>query len=221
MIKIKTKTLSIKTKRHIFLLPFLLCATFIVTGCAASSGKNGTDTGEAEPSQAETAQAESDIISIGKHLKIEKPGSGLTLLDNKDVLASDGLYYAAWVTGSASPYRNSDGETVDLYDAQLYLLLGEFTDNGYAVSNQDSWLAAARNNYEITQEDTIDCDGISYTVLTYNCINEENPYARGVSAFGVYENIAVCIELTCQETFQEELSPILTDFLNHCTYVSE
>ena len=38
------------------------------------------------------------------------------------------------------PYKNSDGDIVDLYDAQLYLLLGEFTSNEKAQDNRNEWI---------------------------------------------------------------------------------
>ena len=135
-----------------------------------------------------------------------------------DALTADGLYYAAWTMGDAKDYENSDGKTVDLYDAQLYLLLGEFPEETEAECNRDKWLDAARTNYEVLDEEEISCNGQTYTLLAYNCISDENPYARGMSAFGVYLDNAVCIELTCQESFDEDLRTILTGFLNNCTY---
>lgn len=47
------------------------------------------------------------------------------MLDNKDILAANGLYYASWVNGEPQPYENSEGKTVDLYDAQLTLVVQE------------------------------------------------------------------------------------------------
>lgn len=55
-------------------------------------------------------------------------------------------------------------------------------------------------------------------MLTYTFPGENHPYARGVSAFGIYGNSAICIELTCQEDFAGDLQAILTNFLENCTY---
>lgn len=183
--------------------------TLALTGCAAlpSGLENGTGTVE-----------DSEYVTIGRHLTVHNTDSRLTLLDHKDTLASDGLYYASWTAGSPEEYENSDGDTVDLYDAQLYLLLAECKTVEAAEDNRKSWLESGRTNYEVTDEKTISCNGQSYTLLTYRFTNEENPYSHGVSAFGVFENCAVCAELTCQETYDENPEEILTAFLEGCSY---
>ncbi len=77
----------------------------------------------------------------------------------------------------------------------------------------ESWLDAGRSNYEITDESTVLCNGLSYTMLTYDFTKEENPYAHGVSAFGVFENCSVCVELPCREGYEENLTEMLNQFL--------
>ena len=77
---------------------------------------------------------------------------------------------------------------------------------------------AGRANYEVTAEETISCNGQSYTLLTYHFTSEENPYSHGVSAFGVFENSAICVELTCQESYGEDLHEMLTGFLEGFDY---
>ena len=144
--------------------------------------------------------------------------SRLTLLDKKDALSADGMYYASWTAGSPKEFENSDGDTVDLYDAQLYLLLGESKTPEVAAESMENWLEAGRTNYDVSAEETITCNGQSYTLLSYNFTNEENPYSHGVSAFGVFENCAVCAELTCQEEYSEDLKEMLTAFLEGCSY---
>ncbi len=196
-----------KTKR--FFLMLGLSLTLTLSGCAASpfSLEDSAVTVE-----------DSEYVSIGRHLTIHKTDSRLTLRDHKDTLASDGLYYASWTAGSPEEYQNSDGDTVDLYDAQLYLLLAECKTAKAAENNMNSWLEAGQTNYEVSDEETITCNGQSYTLLTYRFTNEENPYSHGVSAFGVFKNCAVCAELTCQETYGEDLKEMLTAFLEGCSY---
>ncbi len=185
-----------------------LCFLFLlltVTGCSFS-------TLEKEPIE-NTA-----FLKVGSHLEINNTNKSLILYDYKDTLASDGLYYASWRIGDAKLYENSDGDTVDLYDAQLYLLLGEFSNAENAQINRDSWLERGKSNYEISAEEEIIYNGQTYQMITYTFSGANNPYARGVSAFGVYENNAICVELTCQEDFSEDLTAILTEFLENCTY---
>lgn len=186
---------------------YTLCIMLMLTGCSAVSAQSAPNADEA-----------SGDIMIGNFLRIENIDSRLTLLSNLDTLSADGLYYASWAIGDAGAYENSDGDTVDLYDASLYLLAGEFKNTQYAQENMDTWLTSAKGNYDVLSEEEITCNEQTYTLITYNSIHEDNPYARGVSAFGVYENCAVCIELTCRDTFTEDLRDILVDFLESCSY---
>lgn len=196
-------------------LKYLFCilsAALILTGCAHSSlVSQGTK---------EDTWTDSGFVTIGHDLTIQNTGSQLTLSENMDVLSAEGLYYATWTMGNSESYENSDGDTVDLYDAQLYLLLGEFPDNQSAQDNMGKWLDAGRSNYEVISEEEVTCNGQSYLLITYNCVSEDNPYARGVSAFGTYQEDALCIELTCRENFEGDIKTILIDFLSNCSYSS-
>ena len=194
--------------RRLFLIPGISLA-LMLTGCTASPSALEGSAGTVE---------DSEYLTIGSHLTVHNTDSRLSLLDHKDTLASDGLYYTSWTAGSSEEYENSDGDTVDLYDAQLYLLLAECKSAEAAEGNRNSWLDAGQANYEVTDEETISCNGQSYILLTYRFTNEENPYSHGVSAFGVFENSAVCVELTCRETYEEDLKEMLTSFLDGCSY---
>ena len=185
----------------------LICVTLTLTGCSITSSLL-----EKEPVE-NTA-----FLKIGRNVEVTNTNEDLILYDYKEALAGDGLYYASWRIGDAEPYENSDGDTVDLYDAQLYLLLGEFTSSEKAQENRDSWLERGRSNYEISDEKEIVCNRQTYLMITYSLQNENNPYARGVSAFAVHDKLAVCAELTCQEDFPEDLETILTGFLENCAY---
>jgi len=181
--------------------------TLILTGCSLTSSLS-----EDEPIENKA------FLEIGRHLAVNNTNESLIICDYKEALAGDGLYYASWRIGESEPYENSDGDTVDLYDAQLYLLLEEFANNEKAQENMDTWLDRGRSNYQVSTDEEIVYNGQTYLVLTYTFQNENNPYARGVSAFAVRDNLAVCAELTCQGDFTEDLKTILTDFLENCTY---
>lgn len=198
-----------KTKYFFCLLCTALMLT-VLSGCSSVSSSSDKDT--------QNSQKDSGPISVGNHLTVQNANNSLTLSDNMDTLASDGLYYATWAIGNAAPYENSDGDTVDLYDAQLYLLLAESKSLENAESNMDSWLTAAKTNYDVETEEDITCNGQAYILISYHFINQDNPYARGMSAFGVFDNCAVCIELTCLENFEDDLETILLNFLESCSY---
>lgn len=185
----------------------ILCITASLTGCSLLPDFSDSNT-----------VTDSEYVTVGGHLTVHNTDTRLTLLNNMDTLSADGLYYASWTAGDSEPYENSDGDTVDLYDAQLYLLMGEFKNSDAAQKNMANWLTTGQTNYDVTDESTITCNGQSYTVITYRFRNEENPYSHGVSAFGVYENLAICVELTCREKYQEDVQEMLTNFLNNCSY---
>ncbi|MDE7478551.1 MAG: hypothetical protein K2M91_11480 [Lachnospiraceae bacterium] len=197
-------------KSNIKYLLCFICMALGLAGCSLTSSLL-----EKEPIE------NTPHLAIGKHLEVNNTNEKLILYDYKEALAGDGLYYASWRIGDGTPYENSDGNTVDLYDAQLYLLLGEFSSNEKAQENRDAWLDRGRANYEISDEKEIDCNGQTYLMITYTFKNESNPYARGMSAFAVHDKLAVCAELTCQEDFTEDLETILINFLENCAYPSK
>lgn len=162
--------------------------------------------------------SDSGYAKIGHNLTIENSDNRFTLLENRDTLSSEGLYYATWTIGDSMPFENSDGDTVDLYDAHLYLLLGEYPSPDRATENMEKWLTAGKNNYEVLTEEEITCNNQIYTMISYHFTGAENPYDRGVSVFGVCGKNAVCIELTCRENFAEDLKTIIIPFLEHCTF---
>lgn len=197
------------TQKLIIMICTIIC-TAALSGCAlmpdlSNTTNNALDEGSGQ-------------VTIGSHLTIQNTDERLTLSEQMDALSADGLYYASWVAGDSTPYENSDGESVSLYDARLYLLAGEFKSAEAAQENMNNWLAAGKSNYEVMNEENFDCNGQSYFLITYQFINTENPYDHGVSVFGVYEDMAVCMELTCVEGYDEDLRQMLTDFLENCTY---
>ena len=100
---------------------------------------------------------------VGSTLVAPAPQDDFVLLDNKDILSANGLYYASWVNGDAQPYENSEGKTVDLYDAQLTLVVQENKTEDKAASAVEGWQtlgqrlgqekAAGENNNLCKQKD--------------------------------------------------------------------
>lgn len=201
---------SDKNKRFKYLLCVLCIALFSLAGYYFLSSPIELTN--------EDTWADSGFLKIGRNLTIQNTDNTLTLLDNKDVLSANGLYYATWTMGESESFVNSDGETVDLYDAQLYFILSEHKNTAEADNDMTKWMDLARSNYEVLTEEEIICNGQPYLLITYNCVNEDNPYDRGVSALGVRNNDAMCIELTCRQDFDEDLKNILITFLDNCTY---
>jgi len=185
-----------------------LCIILLLTGCSLFPATK----------QDNYTADDTSCITIGGYLKINHTDNDMVLLDNKDTLAADGLYYASFGMGGTKDYKDNDGSTIEFYDAQLYLLLGENKDGKEAQDNVDTWLAAGKSNYKVHKEKDISCNGQSYHTIIYSCENKSSPYVRGISAFATVGNYAVCAELTCRDDFTGELETILTGFLNDCSY---
>lgn len=179
-----------------------LCAALFLSGCLFS------------PESGDTS-----AVTLGSSLTVDNTDSSRTLLSSMDTLAASGLYYASWGLGETEEHENNDGKTVSLYDAQIYLLLGEYKNNETAADNMQTWLDAGRTTYEVISEEEIRFCGQTCTKLTYRLTGEDALYSNGISVFGVFDNEAVCIELTCRDTFAEDPEVAMDSFLDSCTYV--
>ena len=188
---------------------FIGLITIMLTGCASVFSSNNLGSGESV-----------ENLTVGHSLEIENIDSRFKLIDNNSVLAADGLYYVSWGIGEINTYGEGD-DAAELYDATLYLILGESKSNESAKDNMNSWYEAALSHYEILEEDAVTINGQEYTIITYNYNSlNKTPYMHhGASAFGTSGNNSVCIELTCCENFNEDLKTILTGFLGNCSYV--
>ena len=160
-----------------------------------------------------------DWITVGGVVGVDTP-EGMTPRENNQALAANGMYYAAWSIGEGEPYTNEDGDEVELYDAQIYFLLGGHKSAQAAGDTLAQWLDMAQQQYLVggTTEETH--NGVDFTVLTYVFPSEDNPYARGASAFGVYGDCALSVELTCREGFDGDAARLLAGFLDNCHYAA-
>ena len=155
---------------------------------------------------------------LGSVLGVEEPGNGFSLLNNYSVLTGEDIYYAAWVAGEPTGYTNEDGEDVEVYDAQLYLLAVGCADETYARKNQEEWITRQQETYTVTETWNETCNGQEYTLLAYECGSETNPYSMGVSAFAICGTYAVSAELACRQDFTGQEREILLQFLDGCHY---
>ena len=130
------------------------------------------------------------------------------------------MYYATWSMGEAETIVNGDGDEAQVYDAQIYLLLAGYDSTGKAEDAAAEWLSMASERYAVEVSGEEAHNGQDFTVMAYTYTSEENPYARGASAFGVYGNYAVSVELSCQEGFDGNAPDILANFLEHCHYAA-
>ena len=156
-------------------------------------------------------------VTVGGVIGVDAP-EGMAPRENNEALAANGMYYATWSMGEAEPYTNEDGEEVELYDAQVYLLLSGGKSAEEAENTLTQWQELAKQQYVVEETDTQTHNGQEFTVITYSFDSETNPYARGVSAYGVYRNYAVNVELACQEDFDLDPEALMGQFLDNCHY---
>ena len=186
----------------------VLC--LLLTGCAKSIPESAAD----------GAAWDKGWTTLGGVLGVEEPGHDLELRDNNEALSVTDMYLASWTIGEGAPYVNEDGDEVVLYPARLDVLVYGRKDADAAQQVLDEWTARQAETYDVTASQKQTCSGQDYTVSTYTCKSETNPYSRGVSAFGVYNDYAISAELNCLDSFTEDEAAILTDFLNICHYAA-
>lgn len=156
-------------------------------------------------------------ITVGGIVGVDTP-DGMDHRENNDALAANGMYYATWSIGEGAPYTNEDGEEAQVYDAQVYLLLGGYRSAEEARNTLAQWKEMAELQYGIEQAAEASRNGQDFTIITYSFDSKTNPYARGASAFGVYRNYAISVELACQEDYDGDAAQLLTRFLDNCHY---
>lgn len=189
-----------------FLLAGVLCLG--LTGCA----------GPLPPEKAADGQNwNEDWVTVGQIIGVDTP-EGMDPRENNEALAANGMYYATWSMGEAVPCVNEDGEDAELYGAQVYLLLSGGKSAEEAENILAQWQELAKQRYVVGETDTQTHNGQEFTIITYTFDSESNPYARGVSAYGVYRNYAVNVELACQEDFDIDPEELMGQFLDNCHY---
>lgn len=195
--------------KRIWIAALCLLGLLGLTGCGAVPPAAAAD----------GAAWSEDWVTVGNVLGVETP-EGMTLRENNDALSAKGMYYATWSIGEGETAVNEDREDAQIYDAQVYLLLAGYDSTGKAEAAAAEWLDMASEQYDVETTGAESCNGQTFTVITHTYTSEANPYARGASAFGVYGNYAVSVELSCREGFDGDTPELLTDFLERCHYAA-
>ena len=193
-------------KKKIFILALL--AALILSGCSLPP-----------PADSQGRAWSEEWITVGNVIGVDTP-EGLTPRENIDTLAVSEIYYATWSIGEEESFKTAEDTDSTVYDAQIYLLIQSRETVETAESDVSAWLALAETRYAIENRSTGSYGGQAFTILTYNYTGEDNPYARGAAAYGLYGNFAVSVEVSCREAFEGDAAEILTDFLEHCHYAA-
>lgn len=192
----------------VILLAGVLCLG--LAGCAA---------GRAPEKTVDGVPWDESWVTVGSVIGVDAP-EGMDPRENSEALAANGMYYATWSIGEGEPYTNEDGGQATLYDAQVYLLLSKGRSAVEAEGTLDQWRDMALLQYEISSSVEETHGAVDFTVVTYAFASEDNPYARGASAFGVYQDCAISVELTCREDFDGDAAQLLAGFLDSCRYAA-
>ena len=204
-----------RQKNVLYLLfPFALILALIAAGSLV-------DFSQYPSAAADGAAWDKNWEMMAKVVGIEAPGDGLTLLTNNSVLAGEDTYYASWTVGEPSPYTNAEGDEVDLYPAQLYVLLYGCADQAAAESACADFLAREQETYTVQDQRTEEHNAQRYTVLDYTGGSAGNPYGRGSSAFAVRGNYVLVAELLAQDSFDGDVSRMLSAFLDGVHYSAD
>ena len=193
-------------KKTVFCM--LLCA--VLAGLTACGAKG--------PAVAVDGAAWDDAwIMLGSKIGAEAPGAGFAL---RDVKGAKKMTFTAWSVGEAQPYTGAQGEESNVYDAQLVVLVVEAGTAEAAQANVDEWLSLAGEAYSVTGTAQQTCSGQEFTVLTYTFASGSGSYARGASAFAVYDGCAISAEFACRDGYEGDPAETLTGFLENCHYAA-
>lgn len=160
---------------------------------------------------------EADWTVVSPLLAVE-PFENYTLNESNDALYVSGIYYATWVTGEARPHTNEDGESAEIFDGQIYVLVQEFRNSDSAKSNAAQWIAREKQSYDTDEEFTVTCGEQEFTILPLLSGSGSNPYSYGAAAFAVRGSWAICVEFLFADGYDTDAQKTLEAFLNGFHY---
>lgn len=155
---------------------------------------------------------------MGNVLGVEAPGDDFRLLENNSVLTGSATFYASWVTGEAEKWTNENDKEVDLYPGQIYLMVYGCADAAAAEEAKADWMGRQEEIYQVQQVRTATANGQAYELMYYRTDSEQNPYERGITAFGLYGSYVVIVELTCTADYTADEEAVLLRYLEGCHY---
>ena len=103
--------------------------------------------------------------TVGGIVGVDAP-DGMDDRENNEALAANGMYYATWSIGEGRPYTNEDGKEAQVYDAQIYLLLGGYKSAEEAENTLAQWKDMAGLQYVVDRTRPETHNGQEFTVIT-------------------------------------------------------
>lgn len=151
---------------------------------------------------------------MGGYLGVEQPEGDFLLLTTNGDLDGVDLHYATWIGGGETEL--SDGSYV--YDCQLYLMTEECGISEDAMDTMQLWREQIGAGFSVTEERTVTANGVDFTLVFYDCLEEDSHFASGVTAMGVWKSIVIVADLGKVEDYDLDLAAVIEDFLSGFHY---
>lgn len=158
---------------------------------------------------------EEDWRVVGDLLAAE-PVEGFTEEESDGALDASGIWYAAWSSGEEAV--SEDFGTY--YGAEIFLLVQECKNEAEAQSTVKSWSGYERASFTRGEAQTQEYAGQAFQICPLRSSGGQggSPYFDGMEAFAVRGNVAVSVELLCQEGFSGDREALLAAFLSGLHY---
>lgn len=186
------------------ILCLILC--LLLSGCASPALPETASDG--------TPWAE-DWVNLGAVLGVE-PMEGWAAQRNEDVLAAEGMYFAAWSYGDST--KNDDGQTV--YPAQIFLVISECEADTAVSACLADWEALVQERYRAGESFEASCSSGDFCMTPYFFPEDSGNFTRGMIALGSHGNYAINAELSCRNDFSGDPGEVLTAFLENIHYAN-
>ena len=111
-----------------------------------------------------------------------EPLEGFEPKELNTALAVSGIYYATWAAGETREHVNEEGETAQVFDAQIYVLSQNFRSAEAAGKEAAAWTERAGTVYQLGETEILTLNGQEFTLLPLLSGSETNPYSRGYAA---------------------------------------
>ena len=144
----------------------------------------------------------------------------LDFAEQNDALSLNGIDYAKWTYGEPEKYLGEEGEEVDLYSAEAYVLLREFSNEADASSAVEEWKALEAQSYDMSGGENALYGEQKFEVFTL-LPESESPYVGGIAAFAKRGGFAFSVELMFTEKFDGNADEMLKGFLESFHYRAE
>lgn len=188
------------------LIAIILTIALTLSGCAGVAKL---------PAQMSDGTAwDHEWVGLGGRIGVEEPENGFQLLTTNGTQRDADLYYATWIAGK----EHDLGDDTYAYDCQLYLMTEDCTISTDAQETLSLWRDQIGGGFAVTEERIVTAAGVEFTLICYDCLDENSHFASGVTALGVQGATAIVADLGLVEGYDLDPVEFLTEFLEGFHY---